>query len=343
MTPGAAVRPDVLAWADGRPVERPDEWWARAAAWRRLVVDELYGGLPPPPAHVRLTLRSSARVARLPGSPIVEVFRLVSEGGEVSVALSLQVLRPAVDRAVPAVLHGDGCWWPPSEATVRRLLDSGVALVRFDRTEVADDPAVAPSGGRSGTLHDAHPGAAFGAIAAWAWAFQRGVDLVERHGALDAARVTAAGFSRGGKAALLAGATDERIALVHDHASGAGGAALASAVGEGGETLERVVARFPGWFGPAAAALARDPSRLPFDQHVLLSLIAPRRLLLTYASGDLWSNPSGAMRAAEEARRVYRLLGAEHALEFRMRAGGHEHTDEDWSTLLEVLSGAGWA
>ena len=339
--PPAAAEPDLLRWEDGARVEHGAGWPARAREWRTTIVDALYGGLPKAPRTSAHTLRSASRVARLPGAPVHEVFRIVVEGGEVAVPLALHLLRPAVDRPVPVVLHGDGCWWPPTEATVHAVLAGGAAVARFDRTDVADDPAAAAAtiaDRRSGPLYDAHPEATFGAIAAWAWAYHRCVDLVERHPAIDASRIAVTGFSRGGKAALLAGATDERIALVHDHASGAGGAALARVVGPGGETLEQVVARFPAWFGPAAPALARDAHAMPFDQHVLLALIAPRRLLLTYAEDDAWSNPDGARRAVEAARAVYRLLGAEHALEFRMRPGGHEHTEADWTAMLEVLS-----
>ena len=341
--PHATAEPDVLAWDDGTPIDQAAAWPARAAVWRTTIVGGLYGGLPAPPTTLTSTLRSESRVARLPGMPILEVFRIACGGGMVCVPLVVHVVRPDVDHRVPVVLHGDGCWWPPAESTVHAALAAGVAVARFDRTDVADDPAAAPTtvaDRRSGPLYDAHPGARFGAISAWAWAYHRCVDLIERHPALDVSRVAVTGFSRGAKTTLLAGATDDRIALTHDHASGAGGGALARVVGEGGESLAEVVARFPAWFGADAPAIANDLCAMPFDQHVLLALIAPRRLLMTYAAEDAWSNPAGARRAAEAARAVYRLLGAERALEFRLRSGGHEHTAADWSVLIEVMTGS---
>jgi len=340
--PGAVAQPDVVAWADGTRIDRAADWPARAAAWRTTIVEALYGGLPAAPTALTSTLRSSSRVARLSGTPILEVFRIECKGGEVPVSLTLHLLRPAVDHPVPVVLHGDGCWWPPSEAAVATMLAAGVAVGRFDRTDVADDPAAAASevaDRRSGPIFEAQPGQRFGVIAAWAWAYHRCVDVVERHQALDATRIAVTGFSRGAKTTLLAGATDDRIALTHDHASGAGGGALSRVVGAGGETLAEVVARFPAWFGPDAPTIAHDPHAMPFDQHVLLALIAPRRLLMTYAADDAWSNPDGARRAAEAARAVYRLHGDERGLEFRLRPGGHEHTAADWSALLGALTG----
>lgn len=340
---GALTVPDLLTWPDGTRVRDAVAWHGRGAAWRSLIVDRLYGGLPPAPECVRVVRRSVSSVRALAGAPSLEVHRVVAEGGEVPVRLSLRLLLPPTDGPVPVIVHGDGCWWPPSERTVRLLQDRGVALARFDRTEVADDPAAArepgPAASRSGPLYDAYPGATFGALAAWAWAFQRAVDALAGMRAIDADRIAVTGFSRGAKAALLAAAVDERVAFAHDHASGAGGAALSRVVGPGGESLHAVVAAFPAWFGPAAPYLARDPDRLPFDQHALLASVAPRRLLLTYGAADAWANPLGARLAVEHAASVYRLLGAEAALEFRTLAGGHEHGDDAWATLVEAFVG----
>lgn len=336
--------PDPLAWPDGSRVQDAAAWSARAAAWRTLIVERLYGGLPPPAVRVRVERRSVSRVRALPGAPAFEVHRVVAEGGEAPVSFSLQVLTPASAGPVPVVLHGDGGWWPPSEGTVRSLLARGVALARFDRTEIAHDPAATPGAGpaasRSGPLYDAYRGANFGALAAWAWAYQRAVDVLATLPALDARRIAVTGFSRGAKAALLAGAVDERIGFVHDHASGAGGAALSRLVAAGGESLEQVVAAFPAWFGPDAPELARDPRRQPFDQHVLLALIAPRRLLLTYGVDDAWANPAGAEAAAELAARVYGWLGAEDAIEFRRLPGGHEHGERAWEACIRAFTGS---
>lgn len=332
--------PDPFTGPDGRRVARPAAWPERARAWRTLVADVAYGGLPPVPDGIDIERLGESRVRSFPGEPWLASYRVTAAVGAATVGFVVRVLRPDAQVPVPAILYGDGGWWNLTDAVARRVVGDGLAIVWFDRTEVAADVTGSLGSGpeaRRG-LYGAVPVGTFGAIAAWAWAFHRAVDLVEALPEIDATRVAATGFSRGGKAALLAGATDGRIALVHDHASGAGGAASFRHVGVGGETLADLVGRFPAWFGPRLAAFAGREAELPFDQHCLLAAIAPRPLLLTYGSDDRWSNPEGMVQSAWAAGEVYRFLGHGDALAFHVRPGGHAHTEQDWDALLRFVA-----
>jgi len=331
---------DLFAHPGGGRIARPDDWPGRAAAWRALVVDVAYGGLPPRPQGLEIETLCESRVRRLPGAPRLLSYRLHPIGGATWPALAVKLLLPDADAPVGAIACGDGCWWNLGDEVLVRLVASGAALAWFDRTEVAADPGATPAAAppRRGGLYDAYPGAAFGALAAWAWAYHRCVDLLRELPDIDPAHIAVSGFSRGGKAALLAGATDERIGLVHDHASGAGGGAPYRHVGEGGESID-VAERFPSWFGPELPAFRDRLGDLPFDQHCLLAAIAPRPLLQTYAADDRWSNPQGMVQAAWAAGEVYRFLGRPNDLAFHIREGGHAHTPDDWATLLDFI---GW-
>jgi len=344
---------DLLRTPNGGRVTTASAWRERRDEWLERAVDLVYGGMPPLPDRVEVRLRSQNRVQRLPGDPTLSVYRVRVHVGNGYLDVGLNLLTPGGTtvpaRRHPVVIDPDACWWNLDDASLTRMVEAGVALARFDRTEVVPDSGVHGLGspGRTGGLYDLLPEACFGALAAWAWGVHRVVDALEsldepgaKRGSdesrIDTRRVAVTGFSRGGKAALLAGATDQRIALVHAHASGAGGAAPFLLEGEGAEGM-RVVERFPGWFGASIAEYQGREAELPVDQHAVLAAVAPRPLLITCGSDDAWANPAGTSRAVEAARSVYDLLGEPDAVEFTVRPGGHHHGPEDWAALLAFI------
>lgn len=176
-----------------------------------------------------------------------------------------------------------------------------------------------------------------GAIAAWAWGFSRVLDALLPLGMVDSRRIAAVGHSRHGKAALWAAANDRRIGLVVSNNSGAGGARLWRAAG--GETIADLFARFPHWFAPALKDFAGRESELPFDQHDLLALIAPRAVLVASADDDAWAGPADERRAVEAARPVFALYGRADAIGWTRRPGGHGIGVEDWARILDFADG----
>jgi hypothetical protein len=152
---------------------------------------------------------------------------------------------------------------------------------------------------------------------------------------VNPAAIAVVGHSRGGKAALLAGATDERIAVTGANGSGAGGAGSYFVQGPGSETLADSLQRFPYWYGRAIADYLGREETLPFDQHFLKAAIAPRAFVSTEALGDLWANPTGTWRTHVAAREVYQFLGVPDRIGIAFRPGGHSHSTEDWDTFLD--------
>lgn len=318
-----------------------DEWEQAAEYWRRLIVDTEYGGFPPPPEELEIETLSRSRVSRWTDMPRLWTFRINCAGGETPFSFCVKILFPADDASgpFPAIVNGDGCWMYISDGTARRVLDAGCALVTFNRTEAAEDlgyQGVIDRRRRSGGLYDVYPGMSFGALSAWAWCYHRCVDMLQTLSFIDSGKIAVSGHSRGGKTVLLAGATDTRVALVNDNASGAGGSGPFRYVGGGGETLD-IINEFPSWFGPGLQPYLGREEELPFDQHCFLACIAPRRLLITYASGDRWSNPEGMVRCAAAAGEVYRFLGAGDRIAFHLREGEHLHSEEDWEALLDFI------
>ena len=86
-----------------------------------------------------------------------------------------------------------------------------------------------------------------------------------------------------------------------------GGAAISR--GKGGERIEAILRRFPFWFCPNYKKYVGKEEELPYDQNWLLSLIAPRRLMVASASGDAWADPNSEYLGAYAAGEIFRLYG----------------------------------
>jgi len=172
-------------------------------------------------------------------------------------------------------------------------------------------------------------------LAAWAWGYHRVIDYLLTQPYVDPGKIVVTGHSRGGKATLLAGAMDERIALTCPNGSGCGGAGCYRFQADKSEDIKAIVTRFPFWFHPRFAEFIGKVERIPFDQHEVRALVAPRALLSTEAQGDLWANPEGSQYSFLAAKQVYDFLGAPDKIGIHYRQGKHEQNLEDWTALLD--------
>ena len=154
------------------------------------------------------------------------------------------------------------------------------------------------------------------------------------------------GHSRGGKTALLAGVMDTRAAIVNPNDSGAGGAGCyrihTKAVYEQGEEkrseqLSDLVKNFPHWFGPEMNAYAEREQDLPFDEHMLKALVAPRVLFTSEACGDVWANPVGTYATNLAAAPAFDLYDVPENLLWYWRHGYHYHEISDVEMLANLI------
>lgn len=193
------------------------------------------------------------------------------------------------------------------------------------------------------------------AVSAWAWGYSRMLDCLHTVPEIDADKALCIGHSRLGKTALWAGVNDERFKVVCVNDSGCGGAALSRRLY--GETLFAMfhyskVATY--WFNDEMDQYCRHPEKLPFDQHCLLALVAPRCLCIHSATEDLWADPKGEYLSLHHAGKVFELFGKEPLASavqpppdtpagkdvcYLLRTGKHNILLDDWRAYLDAADG----
>jgi hypothetical protein len=385
--PAQAELPDPLVMFDGRPVTSPEQWVSRRRPeLKALFQHYMYGRMPSRPEGEAFAIAREDRgflggkatlkevtitlgARDLPGIHLLVLIPNARRGpAPVFLGANFQGNHTVVDD--PKVAPPEA--WVPgffkgvkdNHATdagrgaevdawaVDALIGRGYALATFYCGDVAPD--VKGRGLDMGVFpHYRAPGQTkpgphdWGAIAAWAWGLSRAVDYLVTDRDIDGGRIAVVGWSRLGKAAIVAAAFDERIALVIPHQAGCGGTAPSR--GKVGESVRQINNGNPHWFAAEFRSFNDQPEKLPFDQNGLIALVAPRSVLLTNAVLDIGANPEGQFQVLKAAEPVYRLLGAggldapsmpavnvlvDGPLGFHIRPGTHAMGREDWTVFL---------
>ena len=230
---------------------------------------------------------------------------------------------------------------------IEQIIDRGYAVATFYGGDVDPDRADKREGIRPFLPKPKGANIGTGTIAVWTWGIHRVVDYLVTDKDLDKSRIICVGHSRLGKTALLAAAFDDRIAMTIPHQAGCGGTAPSR--GKVGESVKQINDRFPHWFCDNFKLFNDNTAKLPFDQHCLVALCAPRPVLFTNAQEDQWANPNGQFEMLKAADPVYRLLNAggfdgkepelnklvDSKLGFHLRAGKHSMNKDDWKVFLD--------
>lgn len=354
---------DPLCFADGRPVRTGAEWRERRFEILSLFQREMYGRMPEP---------SPVYLDSLDGGPTLADFgvrkqvRMWFREDRTGPKIDWLILYPADAKGpVPAIItlnfYGnqtirDGSGDLMSDWPLDVILARGFAFVTACYGDVSPDPDdIELQDSQSwGGVFELWPdsGRPDGprAIGAWAWALMRGLDMLSADPRIDASKVVVTGSSRLGKAALLAGAFDERFAAVVANQTGGGGVPLAKR--DFGEHVRSESVRFRHWFSPAYAKYAGcEAATMPFDQHLLVACIAPRPLLVE-GFDNPWFDTRGEFLCLQAASPVWEFLGAPglpavnwpddydtsaigERLGYVRRPRGHGFAAIDWLWLLD--------
>ena len=318
--------PDPFKFSNGQRVKTKDDWQRRRIELLRQILEIEYG-LVPEPGEVKGN-EAGAEKDSSTGSTTHHL--TVNMGPEGKISVQVILTTPAGDGPFPVIVKGDLCWGRVTPDIIAAVISRGYALAEFDRTQVAPD-----KNDRATGVFPLYPDSDWGALAAWAWGYGRVIDYLQTRPDIDKGKLIVTGHSRGGKAALLAGVLDLRVALTAPNGSGCGGAGCYRVEWPTSENLRSIVTVFPYWFGPHFDEFIGHVDQLPFDQHEVKAMVAPRALFSTDSLDDLWANPLGTQISFLASREVFRFLGAENKTGLHYRHGKHEQNLEDFTALLD--------
>lgn len=377
--------PDPLQLANGRRIATSAEWmYQQRPAMLQLFADNVYGRMPGKPLRLRFVVNDVDSSALGESAIRKQVTIFFTGAPEPSMDVLLYLPRSA--KAPVPVFVGLNFYgnqtisndagiklsprWVPNDAgkrlennrateisrgtdagrwPVEEIIQRGYALATAYYGDLEPDYAEGWKTGIRSTMKQSLGinETEWGAIGAWAWGLSRIMDYLETDGAVNERKVVITGHSRLGKAALWAAANDTRFAIVVSNNSGEGGAALSRRWY--GETIKGINTSFPHWFVSKYKQYNDNPQLLPVDQHILLSLMAPRPLYVASAGDDKWADPRGEFLSAKNAEPVYALFGKKglgvndmprmnhpvgETIRYHLRTGEHNINAYDWRQYL---------
>ncbi|MAO65160.1 MAG: hypothetical protein CL666_09190 [Balneola sp.] len=307
--PNVQALTNPFEWSDGRGViSNYSDWKHRRAEIGAEIEHYETGGVPQDPDAIEATYADG----------VLTVHVTVNDN---TLTLTSPVTLPEGTGPFPAVIGMGGASGSlPGEIFSSR----DIAQISFNFGQVMAHTQTRGSE----PINDLYPERTdIGAYGAWPWGVSRlidGLEMVSDDLNIDTDKLAVTGCSFAGKMALFAGAFDERIALTISQESGGGGYTSwrFSDTMDGVETLAATNAAwfregFKGAFGNAA-------TKLPFDHHELMAMVAPRALLVTGNDGWTWLADESGYVASNAAEKVWDALGVPDRFGY-YNMGGHNH------------------
>ncbi len=369
--------PDLYTHIDGTPVTR-ETWESRRAELRDILAKGEYGYAPTgrldnlldDPSVVTCTVeKTNERMCA--GKVRGEWLRITfpTPTGDFSFPVCIFIPKDrGNDGRVPLALHINFRPLVPDKYfPLEEITDQGFAAAQIYYEDVTKDNndftnGLAACYPEMGTTPETRISTAWGKLRMWAFAASRALDVFLRRDDIAHDQIFVVGHSRLGKTALLTAALDDRFAGACSNDSGCSGAAITrSKTGETVEIISRVLGH---WFCPLYRQYADREYDMPFDQHFLTALIAPRPVCIGSAWEDKWADPQREFLTAyltagvshflatgetalsdrtlsdnglpfdsyPYAGSVVRMGG--NAVQYHVRPGTHYFSREDWGRYL---------
>ena len=331
-------------------VDTKEKWEEKREEIKSLILKEEYGFLP---EKIQPTITVERQwISFADKASWDSVFFTFEKNGK-SHTVRCELILPKEKKKTDTFLFIDFESKVPSKYNpTEEILDGGFGIMSFCYQDVTTDDGDFTNG-LCGLFCDENGKCSFGKISAWAYMASVCMDYLET---LDCVgRVAIAGHSRLGKTALLASALDDRFYLTCVNNSGCCGASVSRGKTEENESIKKITDVFPFWFCENFFKYRDNERALPFDQHTLLSLLAPRDVVIGGAILDVWADNEGQFLSCYLASDAWELYGKkgficgdglpqvgdeylDGSVGFYLRGGAHFMSRYDWNMYMKKFS-----
>ena len=284
--------PNPLVTESGKPVTSAKMWnEVRRPEIVRLFEDNVYGRIPSQVPRVAWEVTNQEKKEFAGKTVVIRYLKGVVDNSvypSIKVEIQASVVYPDGKQNLPVIVEfgfgGDPTRSRPGSISWQQMvIERGWAAAIISPSSIQAD---AGSGLTNGIIGLCNKGkhrqpTDWGSLRAWGWGLSRLIDYFATDKTFDATKCAIEGVSRYGKAALVAMAFDERVAAGFIASSGKAGAAGWRR--DCGESIGNIVSSGEyHWVCGNLIKYGADPmteNDLPVDQHELIALCAPPRLL----------------------------------------------------------------
>jgi hypothetical protein len=313
--------PDPFEWSDGSSrITDCNEWRCRRAEIAAEIQHYELGTKPAPPSNLEASFSDGQLTVTL------------EEDGN-SITLTAAITIPDGNGPFPAVI-GVG-FFPTGSLPPDIFTSRGIATIHYMESQLTNGWSNVRG---DGPFFELYPDKTRGKFVAWAWGVSRIIDGLEKcpEAKIDLKRLAVTGCSYAGKIALFSGAFDERIALT-----------IAQEPGGGGHTAWRVTETLSGsretlrnaqgqhWYLQSVSQFNNAVTKLPYDHHELMAMVAPRALFVLGNPDYEWMAEESGHVGCKAAHEVFKALGVPDRFGFSI-VGGHGHCQLPNSQKPEV-------